>query len=101
MLRWVATVLGVALAAGIGLVAGYLRWGREVVEVERVERRAETAASEADLLRGQKDELQQRLDTVSREQERLAHENEILRRQRVTEEVLGTPRITLPELPPK
>jgi hypothetical protein len=39
-------------------------------------------------LREEKQELQQRLEQLSKEQERLAQENEILRKQQTTEQLL-------------
>ena len=99
--RWVATIVAVLIAAGAGLLAGYVRWGTERVPlVQSAEPQRSTTESELDTLRTHNGELQARLEQVTREQERLAQENEILRKQQATEHVLGTPG-ELPVLPPK
>jgi len=100
-MRLVVTVVTVLLAAAAGLFLGYVRWGRDVTHGERVEQRLESTASEASTLRTEKAELEQRLQQITKEQERLAQENEILRKQYTTERLLGAQGGALPELPPK
>jgi uncharacterized protein HemX len=99
--RWFAIAVAVLLAAGLGLLAGYTRWGTQVPQTERVEQRLQTTDSELLTLRQQKEELEQRLQQVNKEQERLAQENEILRQQRTTEQLLGGAGGELPARPPK
>ena len=101
MFRWVAVLVAFVAAAGLGLVAGYLRWGRPATQLEHVEQRLQTTNSELTAARGEKQQLEQRLEQVQKEQERLAHENEILHQQRTTEQLLGGQGGELPELPPK
>jgi Tfp pilus assembly protein PilN len=100
-MRVVVTVVTVLLAAAAGLFLGYVRWGRPVTRGERVERHLESSKSEAATLRAENAQLEERLDQVTKEQERLAQENESLRKQQATERILGAPGGTLPELPPK
>jgi|ERR1700687_55693 len=99
--RLVATILGIVLAAGTGLLVGYLQWGKQVTQAERVEQRLQSTASELTSLRDQKQQLEQRVDQLSKEEQRLAQENEILRKQQSTERLLGGQGGELPALPPK
>ncbi len=101
MVRWIAIFCGVLLAAGLGLWVGYVRWGKQAAQVERVEQRLQTLTSEATSLRDQKQDLEQRLEQISKEQERLARENDILRQQRTTEQLVTGQGGELPALPPK
>jgi hypothetical protein len=99
--RWAAVIVAILIAAGAGLLAGYVRWGSErPALVESAEPPRSTTESELTTLRAQNRELQARIEQVTREQERLAQENEILHKQQATEQVLGTPG-ELPALPPK
>src|SRR5947207_434379 len=100
-MRWVITAVVVLLAAGAGVLIGYLQWGRHATHIERVEQRLESTGTEAATLRSQNRELEQRLEQVTKEQERLAQENEILHKQVTTERLLGGAGGPLPELPPK
>ena len=101
MVRWVVIIFAVLLAAGAGLLTGYSRWGKQAARVEQVEQRLVTSGSELATVREQNQQLEQRLEQVNKEQERLAQENEILRKQRATESVLGGPAGELPAQPPK
>lgn len=100
-MRAVAIVLGILIAAGVGLMIGYARWGHPAAEVSRVEQQLQEASNEAAALREQRHDLEQRLEQVTKEQERLAQENEILRKQRTTEQILSGQGGELPTLPPK
>jgi hypothetical protein len=100
-MRWVITAVAVVLAAAAGLFLGYVRWGTEVTHSQRAERRVESTGAEAAVLRTENEQLEQRLGQVLKEQERLAQENEILRKQQTTERILGGPGGPLPDLPPK
>ncbi len=99
--RWVAITLFILLAAAAGFFAGYARWGKDAAHVQQVEQRLETTHSEVTTLHDQKQELEQRLQAVTKEQERLAQENEILRKQQTTEQVVTGKGGELPALPPK
>jgi septation ring formation regulator EzrA len=101
MLRWLAPILVGILAAGAGLFAGYTLWGSKAVQLEHVEQRLQSTGAELTSVREQKDDIEQRLQQVTKEQERLAQENEILRKQDTTQRLLGTPGAELPSLPPK
>jgi len=98
--RWAAVILAVLAAAGAGLLAGYVHWGLPRAPVESVEPRRRSDDIELEALRAQNRQLQSQLQQVTREQERLAQENELLRKQRATEQLLATPG-ELPVLPPK
>jgi hypothetical protein len=100
-MRWAITVVAVVLAVAAGILVGYVRWGTEGTHVERVEQHLESTKSEAATLRSANEQLEQRLQQVTKEQERLAQENEILRKQQTTERLLGGSGGELPELPPK
>lgn len=100
-MRWIATLLAISIAAGIGVFVGYTRWGTAAKRVEQVEQRLQTANAETSSLRAEKQELEQRLQQLTKEQERLAQENDILRKQRATEQVVGGAGGELPVLPPK
>jgi TolA-binding protein len=99
--RWVITIVGIALAAAAGYVAGRLRSSAQSAQTRQVETRLEESKSDLAILRGEKQELQQRLEQLSKEQERLAQENEILRKQQVTEQLKTGQPGELPSLPPK
>ncbi len=101
MLRWLAVIGAVLLAAGLGFLAGYVHWGTQAKQAEHLEQRLDAAASEAATLRTQKQDLEQRVEQVAKEQERLAQENEILRKQQTTEKLVGGQGGELPERPPK
>jgi TolA-binding protein len=99
--RGVAITLFILLAAAAGFFAGYARWGKEAAQVQQVEQRLETTHSEVTTLRDQKQDLEQRLQQVTKEQERLAQENEVLRKQQTTEQLVTGKGGELPALPPK
>ncbi len=99
--RWAAILFGITLAAGVGLLAGYVRWGTQATHIERVEERLQATTSELTSLREQKQQLEEKVEQVSKEQERLAQENEILRQQHTTEQLVGGQGGELPERPPK
>lgn len=100
-MRWLLIISSVVAAAVLGLFAGYARWGKQEAKVEHVEQQLQTTTSELTTLRQERAALQQRLEQVNKEQERLAQENEILRTQRTTQQLLGGKGGELPELPPK
>ncbi|MFI5364695.1 MAG: hypothetical protein ACHQ4J_03645 [Candidatus Binatia bacterium] len=99
--RWVAIITLALLAAAAGFFAGYARWGKQAAQVEQVEQRLEATHSEVTTLHDQKQDLEQRLLEVTKEQERLAQENEILRKQQTTEQLVTGKGGELPALPPK
>ncbi len=99
--RWILAIVAVLIAAGIGLVVGYVRWGTEAVHVERLQQQLQVRDSEATTLREQKRELEQRVEQVTREQERLAQENESLRKEQTKEQLLTGQGGELPPRPPK
>ncbi len=100
-MRWFATTLAVLAAAAAGFLAGYTRSGTRTDSGSPIEHRSATMDSELATLRAQKEDLEQRLEQVTKEQERLAQENEILHKQRATEQILGQSGAALPALPPK
>ncbi len=99
--RWILAIVAVLVAAGIGLVVGYVRWGTEAVHVQRLQQQLQVRDSEATTLREQKRELEQRVEQVTREQERLAQENESLRKEQTKEQLLTGQGGELPPRPPK
>ena len=101
MTRWILTICGIVIAAGVGLLVGYARWGQQAAQVERAEQRLQTVTSETTALRDQKQQLEQQLEQVAKEQERLAHENEVLRQEHATDQLLSGRPGELPAPPPK
>ena len=101
MARTVIVISAILVGAGIGLLVGYVQWGKAGSNVQHVEQRLQESTSEADALRQQKQELEQRVKQLSQEQERLAQENEILRKQETTQALLSGKGGELPERPPK
>ena len=100
-MRWAILIVGILVAAIAGLLVGYARWGTVAARSTRVEQQLHATESEATALRTQNQDLAQRLDQVTKEQQRLAQENEILRKQDTTERLLSGQKGELPELPPK
>jgi TolA-binding protein len=99
--RWIATIVGVALAALAGYLVGK-QAPTESLPLEQISTRgSESVTSELRALREDNRQLQQRLDQLTREQERLAQENEILRKQQTTDRLLGGSGGELPAHPPK
>jgi len=101
MARWLITLLAVGLAAGAGLFGGYVLWGSRAVDASRAEQRLQDAGAELTNVRQQNADLDQRLQQVSKEQERLAQENEILRKHVTTDQLTTGHGGELPSLPPK
>ncbi len=101
MLRWLGFLGAMVAAAGAGLVGGYLRWGRSPTTIQPPPGRVGAPALGDAAAQREKDALEQRLQQVLKEQERLARENELLRQQRVTQQLLGGTPGPLPDLPPK
>jgi len=101
MARWLLAIAAVVLGAAAGVLVGYWQWGTQVTHIERIEQRVEAVKSEAANERERAEQLTERLQQVLKEQERLAQENEILRKQQTTERLLGGPGGELPALPPK
>ena len=99
--RWLATIVGIILAAAAGYIVGHRRSSSQPASAQHLETRLEEARSELTNVREQKQELQQRLEQVTKEQERLAQENEILRKQQTTDRLLSGQGGELPERPPK
>jgi uncharacterized protein HemX len=95
--RLVVTLAAVMIALAVGFYAGYVWWPREHMPAVP----AAATQTELESLQQQKRDLEQRLEQVTKEQERLAEENEILHKQRTTDQLLGGPGGALPELPPK
>jgi TolA-binding protein len=101
MTRWLLAFAAIVLGAAAGVIVGYWQWGTQTAHVERVEQRLAAVKSEAANEHAQAEQLEQRLQQVLKEQERLAQENEILRKQQTTERLLGGAPGELPALPPK
>jgi predicted nuclease with TOPRIM domain len=101
MTRWVAVIVAVAIAAGAGLLAGYIRWGMEATQVQRLQQRLHETDAEAAALREQKQQLQEKVEQVAKEQERLAQENETLRKEYTTQQLVTGQGGELPARPPK
>lgn len=99
--RWLAIIAGILLAAAAGYLVGSSRSGRQSVQTQRVESRLEETKSELTSVREQKQDLEDRLQQVTKEQERLAQENEILRKQATTEQLLTGKGGELPAQPLK
>jgi TolA-binding protein len=101
MVRWIVTLAAIALAASLGFLAGFARWGTQAHQIGPLEQRLEALNSEATTLRNQKLDLEQRLEQTSKEQERLARENDLLHQQRTTESLITGRGGELPAQPPK
>lgn len=99
--RWIAIFAGILLSAAAGYFVGSRGSGNRATQTQRFESRLEESRSELTDLRGQKQELQERLNQVTKEQERLAQENEILRKREITEELLNGRGGELPAQPLK
>jgi uncharacterized membrane-anchored protein YhcB (DUF1043 family) len=99
--RWVATLLGIILAGAVGYFVGHLAPAEKQEQTTQVETRLEDTMAELAKLRDDNRELQQRFDQVTKEQERLAQENEILRKQQTTERLTTEQGGELPARPPK
>ena len=85
--RWATVILAILVAAAAGYFVGHVR-SSAPPQVQRIESRLEAAQGDATTLRQEKQKLQERSDQVTKEQERLAQENEILRKQQVTDQIL-------------
>jgi uncharacterized protein HemX len=101
MIRWIATIIAVAAAAGAGFLAGYTHWAGEANRAEQLQRRVQLEDSETAALRTEKRDLEERLGQVAKEQERLAQENEALRKEQTKQQLLTGQGGDLPVLPPK
>lgn len=101
MVRWVITVIAVALAAGAGYLVGSRHWTGEARQVQQSERRAQMDDAEAATLRAENRDLQERIEQIAHEQERLAQENEALRKEQTKQQLLTGQGGNLPVLPPK
>jgi TolA-binding protein len=101
MARWIAVIVAVAIAAGVGVLAGYTRWGTQATQVERLQQRWEATDTEATALRDQKRQLEEKVEQVTKEQERLAQENETLRKEYTAQQLLTGQGGELPARPPK
>lgn len=100
-MRWFIVALVVALALAAGFLGGYVRWGHSAREGQRAERELGASAAELSALRAKQHTLEQQLEEVDKEQQRLAQENEILRQQLTSERVGTGHGGQLPALPPK
>jgi uncharacterized protein HemX len=101
MARWIAVIVAVFIAAGTGVLVGYIRWGSRATQVERLQQRLEASDTEATTLREQKQKLEEKVEQVTQEQERLAQENETLRKEYTTQQLLTGQGGELPARPPK
>jgi cell division protein FtsB len=99
--RRIAILFAIVLSAAAGYVVGYLRSGKQAIQARHVEPRIEATSAELSSLHDQKQDLEQRVGELTKEQERLAQENEILRKQLATGQLLGRQSGELPALPPK
>lgn len=102
--RAFGVVFAVLLAGGLGLGAGFWLWGRQAERVPSLEQRAQSLQAETDSLQSRVQDLEHRLDLVTKEQERLAQENTLLREQLGTDRLLGAtpvPGAPTPTLVPK
>ena len=99
--RWIVIVGAVAAAAAVGFLAGYLHWATQVNQVLQLRRQAQASDSEAAALRNEKQQLEERIDQITKEQERLAQQNETLRKERTTQQLLTGQEGDLPARPPK
>lgn len=101
MARWIAVTLMVVLAAGVGFLSGYVWWGTAATRVERLQQQTQTTDSEVAALRDQNRQLEERVQQVTKEQERLAQENETLRKEQTKQQLLTGQGGELPARPPK
>jgi prefoldin subunit 5 len=101
MVRWLVAIAAIVVGVAAGVLVGYWQWGAEAAHVERVEQRIDAVKSEAANANAHADQLEQHLQEVLKEQERLAQENEILRKQQTSQGILGGAKGELPTLPPK
>lgn len=106
MSRWLAALLAVVFAAAAGVGGGYFLWGRRAERLRQAETRLRGVESEVATLQAAKRDLEGRVQQLTKEEERLAAENELLRRDQTTQQLQsepagpGTPRPS-PTLPPK
>ena len=101
MTRWVVGIVAIAVAAGIGFFTGYLYWSSKSPQVPQLERRVQSEDSDASALRAEKRQLEERVEQITKEQERLAQENETLRREQTRQQLLTGQGGELPARPPK
>jgi Flp pilus assembly protein TadB len=101
MIRWIATIIVVAAAAGAGFLAGYMHWAGEANHAEQLQRRVQLEDSETAALRTEKRDLEERIEQIMKEQERLAQDNESLRKEQTKQQLLTGQGGNLPVLPPK
>ena len=99
--RWVAIIAGILLGAAAGYFVGSRGSGNRSSQTHQFESRLAETRSELTDLREQKQGLQERLNQVTKEQERLAQENEILRKREITDELLNGRAGELPAQPLK
>lgn len=100
MTRWIIGLV-VAAAAAIGFFAGQFYWGSQSPQVRQLERRVQSEDSEAAALRTEKRQLEERIEQITKEQERLAQENETLRKEQTRQQLLTGQGGELPARPPK
>ena len=101
MTRWVVGLVTAAIAAGIGFFTGHLYSSRTAPQMQQLERRAQSEDSEVSALRAEKRQLQEQIEQITKEQERLAQENETLRRDHTKQQLLTGEGGDLPARPPK
>lgn len=101
MARWIVTAVVIILAAGAGYLVGRQRSMQPAASAPQSGQRLEETVAELTRAREENHELQTRLEQLTREQERLAQENEILRKQETTERLTAEPGGELPARPPK
>lgn len=101
MARWIAVIVMVGLAAGVGFLSGYLYRNTAATRSELPQQQGTTTESEVSALRDQNRQLEERVQQVTKEQERLAQENEALRKEQTTHQLLTGQGGELPARPPK
>lgn len=101
MVRWIAVIVLIGLAAGLGFLGGYA-W-RDVAPPRgaQSQQQLSTTTEELSTLRDQKRQLEERVEQVTKEQERLAEENEALRKEQTKQQLLTGQGGELPARPPK
>lgn len=101
MMRWIFIIIAVAAAAGAGFFVGYLHRAGETTHAEQPQRRVQMEDAATAALRTEKRELEERIEQIAKEQERLAQENEVLRKEQTKQQLLTGEGGNLPVLPPK
>jgi proteasome assembly chaperone (PAC2) family protein len=103
MIRAFLIALGTLAGIVAGIAVGYWLWGQAAHRLPAADEHAHALERDLDALQTKAKDMEQRVDQVSREEERLAQENAILRTERTTEQLLGGQGAggPTPTLPPK